>query len=142
MSQVPSPITGYAFTPEDGRKGAAIANAVIAQRAAQRAQTIAIADRIVQGIEEGDIGQASLETCARILAKADTVVDSLTVETPLDLQRLAETASTLHKIHRLVTGQSTSNAASIHGDAADLAARRAELLAQLNPLDPANNPPT
>lgn len=141
MASVPSPITGYAFTPEDARKGSAAGRAARNANLAQRGRIQTTATVIAQAVEEGQIGTDALQVCATILARADELAATVEADTALDLQRLAETAATLHKIHRLVTGQSTSNAASITADAGDLEARRAALLAQLAPLEPPSSAP-
>ena len=135
MASVPSPITGYAFTPDDQRKGARKGLAQRDANLAERGRIQATATTIARVVEEGQIGSDALAVCATILERADQLASVVEADSALDLQRLAETAATLHKIHRLVTGQSTSNALTASVDAGDIASRKAELRARLDAMD-------
>lgn len=133
---VPSPITGHALQPADASLGGQRARDNHLARQAQRGRLIRLADQIVAGVEEGEIGQAALEVAAQAMQRASDGLECVPIDSMLDVVRAVEIATALHKMHRLVTGQSTSNALSLSAslDGADLDAKRAALQEQLNKL--------
>lgn len=106
----PSPITGYQLTREQALKGNRNHTAARQQRNAERAQRRDFVDRVTEAVEEGEIGQAALRTALEWTNKLETA-DDIAVETTLDAVRAAAVVETLHKVHRLASGQSTANVA-------------------------------
>lgn len=135
----PSPVTGYAFTRADIDRATASRIARAEEQRGNRALELtelkakrAFVDALVAEWELGDIGQAGLVGAMQGIAHLAEALPALEINTSLDAVRVAQTVEILFKIHRLATGQSTSNAAALSVDVTELASRKAELLARLN----------
>lgn len=127
------------FTPEECSKGGIQAAENRRIRIAQQVERRQIIDDMIAAWETGEIGTAALASAQELLARLMEGIGDSEIRTSLDVERYARAADLLFKMHRLATGQSTSNTASLHGnlDAESLAARRAELVRQFDPLHPA-----
>lgn len=120
----------HTFTPEEtalGGRNGTLARHQKRLEAGARAATIA---PLVDAIQQGSIGQAALEATLRMLARLDDAIPNIPVEDSLDADRLARALSEVFKVHRLATGQSTSNAAHATVSADDVASKLAELQAR------------
>ena len=131
----------HSFTPEESSKGGRNAAVARRERIAEQIERRAVIDSIIETWETGEIGTTAVAAAQEILARLLGGLDGSEIRTSLDVERYARAADLLFKMHRLATGQSTSNAASLAVDATELAARREALLKQLAPLDPPAAPP-
>lgn len=130
MALAPSPISGYAFTPEDSRKGAQVAKQRHDERIAATAARRAFVDKLTDACKQGDIGQVTLTAAMDIVHRLLNGLDDVPIESSLDVARLTQAAEVLYKVWRLETGQSTSNQLTASVDADLVAQRLAELQAR------------
>jgi len=77
--------------------------------------------------ELDDLSPAALRTALTIVRELDRQGGELPIDNWLDAKRAADTAETVHRIHRLAAGQSTANVA--HANLTD--DERREYLARL-----------
>lgn len=106
----------------------------------ERADKAHLVTRIIDAAESGDFGTEALIGAlegARTLAEA---LSTLPVGDYLDATRAAAVTDTLFKLHRLATGQSTSNQLSGTVDAAVLTSRLADAQARLAELTADTSP--
>lgn len=119
----------HTFTPEEsalgGQRGAATRHQQTLERTT-RAYRIA---NLVDQVDQGSIGQSALETAFDAILRLEQELPSVPVNDTLDVYRLGQVADALFKIHRLATGQSTSNAAHATVDPVELQARLSALQA-------------
>jgi Mg2+ and Co2+ transporter CorA len=121
------PQPAYKLTPEDGRKGALAVNEQRRLATELRRRQLAVADAIVD--EVSDLSPAALRAVLAITQRVEDELAAIEVSEALDLQRMANTAEILHRIHRLASGQSTSNNAHATLTDEERAARLAQLRA-------------
>lgn len=129
----------HTLTSEDSRKGAQVVNANLHQARLQTYERGRLLDQVTQSIETGDIGTAAYQTALDVIqAVQDRAATGLPLDESIDIYRAAQVAETIFKIHRLATGQSTSNAAHATVDPVELQAR----LAALQPAPTGDTPGT
>ena len=121
-----------AFTPETAIPAQQRSAQARWQRWAAERQRYETVYRVVAEVE--DVAPAALETALNAMLRADETMDTVPVDTMLDVKRLAETAEILHRISRLASGQSTANVA--HAAMTD--DERRDRMAQLRAIAEAN----
>lgn len=119
------PSTGRTFTAEESRKGAAASNAVQAQKRAETDARLLVAHEIVD--EMTDLSPAMLRGALHLARLLDAGASDLPLDSWLDAQRASTVMETMHRIHRLASGQSTSNVAHANLSPEERAARTAQL---------------
>lgn len=99
----------HTFTPDETRKGAEKSNALQRQNRAQmRERSLAIHEIVSEAQDLSPESLAGALTVARLIREGS---DALPMESWLDAQRAANVAEILHRVHRLASGQSTTNVA-------------------------------
>ena len=121
-----------ALTPESRARGIERSAQVRTERMMRRAAASDIAYRVVTELD--DVAPAALQAALVAMQRAGEELPGVTVETPLDVKRVAETAEILHRISRLASGQSTANVA--HAQLTD--EERKERMAHLRSIAEAN----
>ncbi len=128
----------HVFTPDEmsrgGKRGAETRN----RQALERARTGTFVHNIATEIETGSIGRKVYEVALRAATRIDQSLDDFPIDESIDVYRLGQVLEVLHKIYRLETGQSTSNAAHASIEPGQLDAQRVALLARLQPTDDGN----
>lgn len=127
----PSPISGKGFTHDEASRGAQASNAIQETNRRQLYRNRHDAYQLVKAVELGEIGQAAYETALQVIEAIATRAElGLPLDESIDIYRAAQVAETIFKIHRLATGQSTSNNAHAAVSADDVASKLAELQAR------------
>jgi len=108
----PAPRKVVVWVPLDDearRRGLERSLEVRREKAARRREKELAIRRVVS--ETDDLAPAAFRTVLELIRQVEDGLDGLTVGSPLDAQRLASAAETLHRIGRLASGQSTANVA-------------------------------
>jgi hypothetical protein len=119
---------------EARRRGLERSLEVRRRKAAERRERELAIRRVVS--QTDDLAPAAFRTVLGLIEQVEGGLAGLVVSSPLDAQRLASAAETLHRIGRLASGQSTANVA--HGQAMsdeERAERMSYLRARLAAID-------